>query len=123
VDVAQDAPVAPLFVVMNDVRSDVEAALQGWEIEAPVLSIDRGFARLDGPCPNGLAPFVREQVPRRWPPGAGQGGSSVLHPWVAGLSGRRAGWRFERCEIGKAPQVRGFPSVLIGIVRGVRAEL
>jgi hypothetical protein len=49
--------------------------------------------------------------------------SSVLHLWVAGLSGRRAGWRFERCEIGKAPQVRGFPSVLIGIVRGVRAEL
>ena len=69
VDVAHDAPVAPLFVVMNDVRSDVEAALQGWEIEAPVLSIDRGFARLDGPCPVGLQPFVRDDAPRRWPPG------------------------------------------------------
>lgn len=69
VDVAQDAPVRPLFVVMNDARSDVEAALQGWGIEAPVLSIDRGFARLDGPCPLGLEPFVRDQAPRRWPPG------------------------------------------------------
>jgi hypothetical protein len=55
--------------------------------------------------------------------GQGTACTSDLHPWVAGLSGRRAGWRFERCEIGKAPQVRGFPSALIGIVRGVRAEL
>jgi hypothetical protein len=68
-DVAQDAPVAPMFVVMNEVRSEVEAALQRWGIEAPVLSIDRGFARLDGPCPDGLEPFVRDQAPRRWPPG------------------------------------------------------
>jgi hypothetical protein len=69
VDVALDAVVAPMFVVMNDVRSDVEAALQAWRIEAPVLSIDRGFARLDGPCPEGLHPFLRDQAPRRWPPG------------------------------------------------------
>ncbi len=69
VDIAQDAQVAPVFVVMNEVRSDVEAALQGWGIEAPVLSINRGFARLDGPCPEGLEPFVRDQAPRRWPPG------------------------------------------------------
>jgi hypothetical protein len=69
VDVAHDAPVAPLYVVMNDVRSDVEAALQGWGIEAPVLSIDRGFARLDGPCPEGVEPFVRDDARRRWPPG------------------------------------------------------
>lgn len=69
VDVAPDAPVMPLFVVMNDVRSDVEAALQGWGIEVPVLSIDRGFARLDGPCPPGLMPFLRDEPPRRWPPG------------------------------------------------------
>jgi hypothetical protein len=69
VDVRLDVPVAPLFVVMNAVRSDVEAALQAWGIEAPVLSIDRGFARLDGPCPEGLEPFMRDEAPRRWPPG------------------------------------------------------
>ncbi len=69
VDVARDVPVAPLFIVMNDVRADVEAALQRWGIEALVLSIDRGFARLDGPCPEGLEPFVRERTPRTWPPG------------------------------------------------------
>jgi hypothetical protein len=68
VGIAQDTHVAPLYVVMNDVRSDVEAALQGWEIEAPVLSIDHGFARLDGPCPEGLAPFVRDGSSRGWPP-------------------------------------------------------
>ncbi len=69
VDVVQDALVTPLFVVMNDVRADVEAALRGWGIEAPLLSIDRGFAQLDGPCPEGLEPFERVQAPRRWPPG------------------------------------------------------
>jgi len=69
VDVAQDAPVTPLYVVMNDVRADVEAALQGWGIETPVLSIDRGFARLDGPCPDGLEQFVCDEPPRTWPPG------------------------------------------------------
>ena len=69
VDVARDARVEPLFVVMDDVRSDVEAALQGWGIAAPVLSIDRGFVRLGGPCPEGLEPFVRDEAPRRWPPG------------------------------------------------------
>jgi hypothetical protein len=68
VGLAQDAAVMPLFVVMNEVRADVEAALQGWGIEAPVLSIERGFARLDGPCPDGLEPFLRDESPRRWPP-------------------------------------------------------
>lgn len=69
VNVAHDARVAPLFVVPDDVRSDVEASLQGWGIDAPVLSIARGFARLDGPCPPGVEPFVRDESPRRWPPG------------------------------------------------------
>jgi hypothetical protein len=70
VALSTDAVVCPLFVVMNDVRSDVEAALQGFGIEAPVLSIDRGFARLDGPCPDGLEPFLRTTPagPKRWPP-------------------------------------------------------
>jgi transposase len=41
-----------------------------------------------------------------WP--AAQATMSDLHPWVAGLSGRRAGWRFERCEIGKSPASTGL---------------
>lgn len=70
VAVSTEATVSPLFVVMNDVRVDVEVALQGFGIEAPVLSIDRGFARLDGPCPGGLEPFLRQTSagPKRWPP-------------------------------------------------------
>jgi hypothetical protein len=68
--VSTEATVCPLFVVMNDVRAHIEAALQGFGIEAPVLSIDRGFARLDGTCPDGLERFLRETSagPKRWPP-------------------------------------------------------
>jgi hypothetical protein len=70
VGLTNEAAVCPVFVVMNEVRAEVEAALQGLNITAPVLSIDRGFARLDGPCPNGLEPFLREVPagPKRWPP-------------------------------------------------------
>jgi len=70
VSLSPAADVCPLFVVTNDARADVEAALQDFEIEAPVLSIDRGFVRLDGPCPAGLEPFLRrtESGPKRWPP-------------------------------------------------------
>lgn len=70
VGLSADAVVGPVFVVMNDVRADVEAALQLLGIDAPVLSIDRGFVRLDGPCPNGLEPFLRVTTvgAKRWPP-------------------------------------------------------
>lgn len=66
-----DVPVCPLFVVMHDARTDVEDALGRLEIAAPVLSIGRGLAHLNGPCPEGLEPFFAESAsgrPRRWPP-------------------------------------------------------
>lgn len=64
----QSVTVRPMFVVMDEARANVESALQRWDIEAPVLSIDHGFARVDGPCPSGLEPFVSESgSPRRLP--------------------------------------------------------
>lgn len=60
--------VATMYVVLDEARADIEAALQGWGIDAPVLSIGRGFARLDGHTPSGLEPFVENDPRKRWPP-------------------------------------------------------
>lgn len=69
VEVAQDATVSPLFVVRDEVRADIEAGLRDCGVAALVLSIGRGVARLDGPCPAGLEAFDRRDASKRWPPG------------------------------------------------------
>lgn len=65
---AGEAPVATMYVVLDEAREAIEATLQVWEIEAPVLSIGRGFVRLDGAIPDGLEAFVENDPRRRWPP-------------------------------------------------------
>jgi hypothetical protein len=66
---SREVPVGTMYVALEDHRADLEAALSALNISAPVLTIAKGFVRLDDcALPPGLQAF-RENDPRKsWPP-------------------------------------------------------
>jgi hypothetical protein len=66
--VGRKVEVAPVFAVLEQHRDNIVQSLRRCDVEAPVLEIGRGIARLAGPLPDGLASFERVDPRVGWPP-------------------------------------------------------
>ena len=60
--------VSPLYVCLQEHRDEIVLSLASFELEAPVLSVGPGSARLDGPVPAGLQRFSHENDQLGLPP-------------------------------------------------------
>ena len=60
--------VAPLYVCLDEHRNDIRRSLEMLDVEAPVLTVGSGRARLEGLVPAGLERFQRDDPRLALPP-------------------------------------------------------